>query len=77
MRENFHGVVSSRRRHNSIVTIDVNDVQVDEVVDVQEIFFTHFENHFQTLGDDRFGVKKINLFLDYFYKELVKPFSEE
>lgn len=61
MRRNFHGVMSSRRRHNFIVTIDVNDVQVDEVVDVQEEIFIHFENHFQTLGDDRSGVKKIIL----------------
>jgi len=43
--------MSSRKRSNSIISINVNGVQVEGVNDIREAVFLHFQNHFKE-GDE-------------------------
>jgi len=42
----FHGIMSSRRRRNSIPFFFVNGVQIDGVQNVRNAVFSHFSLHF-------------------------------
>jgi len=40
----FHGIVNARRRANALISIKVDDVQVDGVEGVCSTVFDHFQN---------------------------------
>ncbi|GAU37371.1 hypothetical protein TSUD_277450 [Trifolium subterraneum] len=42
-----HGIMSSRKRSNSIAFLNVDGVSVEGVVEVRQIVYQHFRNHFQ------------------------------
>ena len=75
----FHGIMSSRRRANSIVSLSVNGIVVDGVADVRSVVFNHFSSHFRSVDMERPSVsnldfKKLNLGQ---CGELIKPFTVE
>lgn len=44
----FHWLKSSRRRINSIITINVNGTQIEGVTNVKAIVYYNFVNHFKS-----------------------------
>lgn len=71
--------MSSRRRSNVVISINVNDVQVEGVNDVRDAVFHHFQQHFASSSEPRPGISNL-LFksltmLDEV--ELIKPFTME
>ena len=73
----FHSVLSSRRRHNAIVSLMVNDSLVEEVQPIRQAVFSHFRDHFVSSNISRPGVENL-AFKNLSYVEgngLIKPFS--
>jgi len=53
----FHGVMSSRRRHNAIQLLQVNGVQVEGVENIREAVVHHFSSHYKATNEVRPGVE--------------------
>jgi Zn-dependent M16 (insulinase) family peptidase len=45
----YHGIMSSRKRSNSIISLMVDGVQIEGVDEVRQTMFQHFHDHFQRL----------------------------
>jgi hypothetical protein len=43
----FHGIMSSRKRSNSLVSLQVDGAPVEGVAEVRHLVFQHFKRHFQ------------------------------
>ncbi|GAU47989.1 hypothetical protein TSUD_272340 [Trifolium subterraneum] len=43
----FHGIMSARRRGNSIVSFEVDGNRIEGVAEVRHLIFDHFRQHFQ------------------------------
>jgi len=52
----FHGVMSGRKRHNTINMVSVDGANVEGVNNVRSTVFTHFSTHFKSLSAHRPGV---------------------
>jgi len=49
----FHMAMSSQKRSNAIISIDVNDSRVEGVDGVRSDVFQHFHNHFKLVASMR------------------------
>jgi len=56
----FNGVMSSRRRHNSLQLLQVNGIQVDGVQNIRSTIFNHFYSHFRHIDGVQLGVENLN-----------------
>ena len=56
----FNGLMSSRRRHNSIQLLQVDGAQVVGVQNIRSIVFNHFSSHFKRPDEVRPGVDNLN-----------------
>jgi len=75
----FHGIMSSRRRRNSISFFFVNGVLIEGVQNMRNDVFTHFSSHFQPHHVQRLSMDALN-FRTLSWREgavLIKPFSME
>jgi len=43
----FHGIMSSRKRSNALISLNVNGVSIEGVIEVRNTVFQHFKNYFQ------------------------------
>ncbi|MCH86339.1 cysteine-rich receptor-like protein kinase [Trifolium medium] len=69
----------SLRRHNALVNLNVNGVQVEGVIGVREVVFNHFEHHFRSVRVPRPDIGNLqfqSISEDDAYL-LERPFSEE
>ncbi|MCI49342.1 endonuclease/exonuclease/phosphatase family protein, partial [Trifolium medium] len=74
----FHSILASRRRGNSISSIQAGGVTLEGVNPIRQAVFTHFASHFKDTSVERHGVdnlrsKRLNLLES---SSLTKPFSE-
>lgn len=74
----FHGIITSRRRSNVIISISVHDVQVEGVNGVRKTVFDRFHNHFQSVAVDRPKTEDLSFKLITMEEgsSLTLPFSE-
>jgi hypothetical protein len=74
----FHSVLASRRRGNTIVSIQVDGVTLEGVHPIRQAVYTHFANHFKTRNMARPGVENLvfNRLSVAERNSLTKPFSE-
>ena len=75
----LHGIMSNRRRRNSIPFFLVNRALIEGVENVRNAVYTHFSTHFQLHVVQRPSMKALN-FCSLSVREgvtLVKPFSLE
>ena len=75
----FHGIMSNRRRRNSIPSFFVNGVQIEGVQNVRNAVFSHFSSHFKNRHEQRPSMEGLN-FRKLSGREeaaLLKPFSIE
>ncbi|GAU47037.1 hypothetical protein TSUD_239950 [Trifolium subterraneum] len=75
----FHSVLASRRRGNSISSLQEGSRTVEGVASIREAVVTHFASHFKAVSIDRPGVdnlafKQLN---QVEVNSLIKPFSME
>lgn len=52
----FHGLMSQRRRYNSINLVSVDGVGIEGVQNIRAAVFNHFSSHFQVLGGGGIGL---------------------
>lgn len=45
----FHGIMSSRKRLNSVISLSIDGVQIEGVDAARQTVFQHFQDHFQRL----------------------------
>jgi len=77
IRNFFHSLMSSRRRHNALSSIVVDDVVVEGVQPICNAVFSHFAEHFKSINVERPNVDNLN-FRSLSVSEgvgLIKPFS--
>lgn len=43
----FHGVISNTMRRNSLLDLNVNGIRIVIVMEVRQVTFNYFENHFK------------------------------
>jgi len=49
----FHGIMSSRRRSNALVSLTVDGVSIEGVSEVRHTVYQHFKNHFKRTSNVR------------------------
>jgi len=52
----YHGVMSSRRRLNVIISINVNGVQIEDMEGARNAVFQHLQSHFKEVSADKPGL---------------------
>ena len=75
----FHGVMSNRRRQNTINLVSVNREIVEGVQNIRDAVFNHFSSHFKRIATVRPSVDALH-FRNLSFSEagnLTKPFSLE
>ncbi|GAU10511.1 hypothetical protein TSUD_420810, partial [Trifolium subterraneum] len=72
----FHGIMSSRRRHNSIVSLSADGNTIDSVADVRKVVFDHFSNHFRKVSRGSVDIGGLNFktISELDREGLIKPF---
>ncbi|GAU21022.1 hypothetical protein TSUD_132340 [Trifolium subterraneum] len=75
----FHGIMSSRRRHNSIVSLSVDGNTIDSVADVRKVVYDHFSNHFRKVSRGSVDIGGLNFkaISEMDREGLIKPFLLE
>jgi len=58
--KNFHGIMSSRKRANTIVSISINVNIVEGVDGIRNMIFNHFASHFQSIVAEIHSIKNLN-----------------
>ncbi|GAU35673.1 hypothetical protein TSUD_162450 [Trifolium subterraneum] len=73
----FHSVLASRRRGNTISSIQVDGVTVEGVDPIRQVVFSHFASHFKARNVERPGVENLQFKrLNWSASDsLIKPFS--
>jgi ribosome recycling factor len=75
----FHGVMSNRRRRNTVNLVNVNGINIEGVQNIRTAVYDHFSSHFKVVGAIRPGVEGLS-FRKLSCREagtLIKPFSLE
>jgi len=75
----FHGIMSSRRRSNALVSLIVDGVSIEGVSEVRHTVYQHFKHHFKKTANYRPNISGL-LFKSLSVAEgadLIKPFLSE
>jgi hypothetical protein len=74
----FHSMMASRRRQNTISSIQVEGVTLEGVPSIRQAVFTHFASHFKVRPVERPGVENLlfRMLSAVDRGSLTKPFSE-
>ncbi|GAU51648.1 hypothetical protein TSUD_414700 [Trifolium subterraneum] len=75
----FHGIMSSRKRGNSIASFTVDGSSIEGVAEVRQHVFDHFQNHFQKVQYSRPDISGLSFstISELDREELTKPFLLE
>jgi hypothetical protein len=74
----FHSVLASRRRGNSISSIQAEGVTIEGVSPIRQAVYSHFASHFKALDMERPGIDNLQFkqLSQLECSSLTKPFSE-
>ncbi|GAU46155.1 hypothetical protein TSUD_401590 [Trifolium subterraneum] len=75
----FHGIMSSRKRCNSIASFTVDGISIEGVAEVRQHVFDHFQNHFRKVHYSRPDISGLSFSTvsELEREELTKPFLLE